>query len=204
YERPEPVVPARFTGDAEAADGSAAPLATASDPAFWRGFGDSRLSALVDEALGANHDLRAAVARYDEANALLRDAGFDRYPTVTANAQASAGRASENGPAAIPGASRDIESYRIGVDAVWELDAFGRVRRGIEAQRAEAAASAADIAAVQVAIVGEVARTYFGLRGLQERLRVARENADNQRETLALVEARWRAGRGTDFDMARA
>src|SRR5690606_14972858 len=44
YERPEPVVPARFTGDAEAADGSAAPLATASDPAFWRGFGDSRLS----------------------------------------------------------------------------------------------------------------------------------------------------------------
>src|SRR5690606_12357981 len=56
----------------------------------------------------------------------------------------------------------------------------------------------------QVAIVGEVARTYFDLRGLQERLRVARDNADNQRETLRLVDARLDAGRGTGFDTARA
>ncbi len=204
YARPDVPVPARFTGAEAVVDGSAAPLAVAGDPAFWRGFGDPRLTALVEEALGANHDLRVAVARYDEANALLRGAGFDRYPSVTAGAQASTGRASESAPGVVPGGSRDIEAYRIGLDASWELDAFGRVRRAIEAQRAEAAASAADIAAVQVAIVGEVARTYFGLRGLQERLRVARENAANQRETLALVDARWRAGRGTDFDMARA
>src|SRR3546814_16867686 len=65
-------------------------------------------------------------------------------------------------------------------------------------------ASAADLEAAQVAIVGEVARTYFDLRGLQERLRVARENADNQRETLRLVDARLDAGRGTGFDTARA
>lgn len=211
YVRPESAVPERFSGAAEApgaaaagAGHSAAPLATAGDPAFWRGFGDSRLNVLVEEALGANHDVRAAVARYDEANALLRGAGLDRYPTVTANAQAGNGRASESATRAVPGASRDIETYRVGLDASWELDAFGRVRRAIEAQRADAMASAADIAAVQVAIVGEVARTYFGLRGLQERLRVARGNAGNQRETLSLVDARWQAGRGTDFDMARA
>src|SRR3546814_20670286 len=65
-------------------------------------------------------------------------------------------------------------------------------------------ASAADLEAAQVAIVGEVARTYFDLRGLQERLRVTRENADNQRETLRLVDARLDAGRGTGFDTARA
>src|SRR3546814_7752107 len=70
--------------------------------------------------------------------------------------------------------------------------------------RAGTAASAADLEAAQVAIVGEVARTYFNLRGLQERLRVARENADNQRETLRLVDARLDAGRGTGFDTARA
>lgn len=204
YERPGTLVPERFTRAGTGAGEPAVPLATAGDPAFWRRFGDPRLSALVEEALGANHDLRAAVARYDEANALLRGAGFDRYPAVTAGAQASAGRASESESAGVPGGSRDIEAWRAGVDASWELDAFGRVRRAIEARRAEAAASAADVAAVQVAIAGEVARTYFGLRGMQERLRVARDNADNQRDTLALVDARWQAGRGTDFDMARA
>jgi len=204
YERPEVRVPDRFTGAGTEVGGTEAPLAAAGDPAFWRRFGDPLLSSLVEEALGANHDLRAAVARYDEANALLRGAGFDRYPAVTAGGQASAGRASESEVLAVPGASRDIESWRATVDASWELDAFGRVRRAIEARRAEAVASAADVAAVQVAIAGEVARGYFTLRGLQERLRVARENAANQRDTLALVDARWRAGRGTDFDMARA
>ena len=204
YERPAVVVPDRFTGTGTVADDPGVPLATAGDPAFWRRFGDPQLSALVEEALGRNHDLRAAVARYDEANALLQGAGFDRYPSVTAGASASTGRASESEAAGAPGGSRDIEAYRATVDASWELDAFGRVRRAIEARRAEVAASVADVAAVQVAIAGEVARTYFGLRGLQERLRVARENAANQRESLELVDARWRAGRGTDFDMARA
>src|SRR3546814_12447875 len=61
-----------------------------------------------------------------------------------------------------------------------------------------------DVCSSDLAIVGEVARTYFDLRGLQERLRVARENADNQRETLRLVDARLDAGRGTGFDTARA
>ena len=73
----------------------------------------------------------------------------------------------------------------------WELDLFGRVRRGIEAQSAETWATAADLDALQVAIVGEVARSYVELRGLQERLRVAHGNADNQRETLRLVQARF-------------
>lgn len=204
YQRPEVAVPERFTGAVAEADGADVPLATAGDPAFWRRFGDPMLSSLVEEALGANHDLRAAVARYDEAQALLRGAGFDRYPTVTAGAQASTGRVSESEAAAVPDGSRDIETYRATLDASWELDAFGRVRRAIEARQADAAASAADVAAVQVAIAGEVARSYFLLRGLQERLRVARENAANQRETLALVDARWRAGGATDFDMARA
>ena len=73
-------------------------------------------------------------------------------------------------------------------------DLFGRVRRSIESQRAETAASAADVRAVRVAIAGEVASTYVDLRGSQERLRIARENADNQKQTLALINARVGAG----------
>ncbi|WP_241303913.1 TolC family protein, partial [Burkholderia stabilis] len=78
----------------------------------------------------------------------------------------------------------------IGINAAWELDLFGRVRRSIESQRAETAASAADVRAVRVAIAGEVASTYVDLRGSQERLRIARDNADNQKQTLALINAR--------------
>ena len=174
------------------------------DAEFWTSFEDPLLDRLVDAALAGNHDLRMALARYDQANALLRAARFDRIPTVTAGATATDARVSAD---ELPGTSladRDFERYGARIDATWELDFSGRVRRNIEAQRTEVAATASDLAAVQVAIVAEVARSYVELRGLQERLRVARENADNQRETLRLVEVRLSAGRGTEFDTARA
>src|SRR5688500_19056015 len=174
------------------------------DAEFWLGFGDPLLVRLVDDTLAANHDLRVALARYDRANALLRGARFDRLPTVTLQATASDGLASADQLPGVPREDRDRESREVGAMASWELDLFGRVRRGVEASRAEVAATAADLGAMQVAIVGEVAGTYFELRGAQERLRVARENADNQRETVRLVEARLEAGRGTEFDTSRA
>ena len=177
---------------------------SSSDAQFWRRFEDPLLSRLVDQALSSNHDLRIALSRYDHANALLRNAKLDRFPTVTAGATASETLASsDQGPGLARGERRD-NSYDAGIAASWELDLFGRVRRGIEAQRAEAWATASDLDAAQVAVVGELASSYFQLRGLQERLRVARRNADNQKETLRLVQARLDAGRGTEFDTSRA
>jgi outer membrane protein, multidrug efflux system len=176
----------------------------ATDNEFWRGFNDPLLTRLVEEALSANHDLRIALANYDRANALLRGAKFDYFPTITATGEASDGRASADQAPGVSRADRDAESYSASAQVSWELDLFGRVRRGVEASRAGAAASAADLQAMQVAIVGEIARSYVDLRGLQERLRVARENAENQQETLRLVDARFDAGRGTEFDTSRA
>lgn len=190
---------------APAADASAAPAAA--DAAFWNAFGDPLLDALVGEALARNHDLQAALARYDQANALLRGARFDLLPTVVAQGEAASSRASAS---QAPGESRetretrDTDGYSAGVAASWELDLFGRVRRNVEAGRAAAAAQAADLQALQVAIVGEVVANYVEVRGLQERLRVARGNVDNQADTLRLVEARVAAGGGSDFDSARA
>ncbi len=74
----------------------------------------------------------------------------------------------------------------------------------MEAERAEAAASAADVAVAQVAVVAELAQSYFRLRGLQQQLHVARSNADNQRGSLELVQARLDAGSGTQLDVAQA
>ncbi|HST45148.1 MAG TPA: efflux transporter outer membrane subunit, partial [Luteimonas sp.] len=183
-----------------AADGAAI---AASDVAFWHGFGDAQLTALVDAALTDNHDLRIALARYDRANALLRSARFDQLPTVTASGEASDSRGSADQQPGASRAARDGESWRAGIDASWELDLFGRIRRGVEAGRADAEASASDLEAAQVAIAGEVARTYLELRGLQQRLQVARGNLDNQRDTQRLVAARRDAGRDSDFDLAR-
>ncbi len=205
--RPEVPVSARFARDVAVGGGDpgAVPVATPeADAAFWATFDDPTLTRLVDAALLANHDLRVALARYDAANALLREAGFDRYPTVTATAGASDGRSSADQFPGTTREERDAESYDAAIIAAWELDLFGRVRRNVEAQRADALASASDLAALQVIIAGEVARSYLELRGLQERLRVARENADNQRETLYLVDVRLAAGRGTEFDTSRA
>lgn len=174
------------------------------DGASWQGFGDRQLTTLVEDALAANHDLRIALANYDRANALLRGAKYDYLPTITANAEAGDARASSDQAPGLSRSERDAESYGAGVTAAWELDLFGRVRRGVEAGRAEALAGFADLQAAQVAIVGEVARTYLELRGTQERLRVARDNAGNQRETMRLVQARLDAGRDSEFDIARA
>ena len=213
YARPDVPVPEHFVqAETTAPEAAANDNATATngsfalvtDNEFWRGFNDPLLTRLVEDALSANHDLRIALANYDHANALLRGAKFDYFPTITANAQASDGRASADQAPGVPRADRDAESYSAQAQASWELDVFGRVRRSVEASRAGTAASAADLQALQVAIVGEVASSYVDLRGLQERLRVARENADNQQETLKLVNARFNAGRGTEFDTSRA
>ncbi|MGQ0656867.1 MAG: efflux transporter outer membrane subunit [Chromatiales bacterium] len=200
YERPEQAVASNFSqAEAVAVYTDAEPVTE-----FWRGFNDPQLTHLVENALAANHDLRASLARLNEARALAGLARFDRYPTVTAGAAFTESRLSEDEAPGLPREERDAGLFAPGIDAFWELDFFGRVRRSIEASEAEVEASAADLRALQVSIAAEVARSYFELRGRQEQLRVAQLNAQNQRETLRLTEARLDAGEGTDFDVARA
>ncbi len=213
---PELPIPSGFTTDAArithvAQDAalavtpavSIAPLPEADAP-FWQRFEDPLLDELVQTALRENHDLKVALARFDQSNALLREARLDYLPTVTAGAGVSNSRTSADQLPGMTRADRDTNRYSAQLNVGWELDVFGRVRRNVESQRADTSASAADLAAVQVAIVGEVARSYLELRGLQQRLQVARSNAENQRETLRIVEVRLDAGRGTEFDTSRA
>jgi multidrug efflux system outer membrane protein len=199
YERPETVAPQEF-----ARDDSALYTDAEMEADFWRRLEDPMLTRLVDDALAANHDLRIALAGYDRAHALLRESGLDRFPTVTAGATAADQRASADQFPGATRAERDAENYDAAISATWELDFFGRVRRNVAAQRADAEASAADLAAAQVSVVAELAQTYFQLRGLQQQLDVARSNADNQRGSLELVQARLDAGSGTELDVAQA
>lgn len=171
---------------------------------FWKALNDARLSGLIDDALSANHDLRIGLGKLNAARALLRESRLDQFPVITASGQAGDGRSSADQLPGVAREDRDARSYQGNIDAFWELDFFGRVRNSVKSQRAEARAAAADLAALQVLVVGELAQAYFDHEGLLARLAVARTNAINQRDSLQLVQARLDAGRGTEFDTARA
>ena len=205
---PDHVRPVVDTGDSylqapSASDPAAAP-APETDAAFWRDFDDARLAGLVEDALRANHDLRVALARLDAARAMAQAAGLDRLPQVTGQAGASDTRSSRDQAPGLERSQRDVESHDVGVGAAWELDLFGRVRRGVQSERARSQAAAYDLAALQVVVAADVAQAYFELRGRQAQLALARGNAANQRGSLDLVTARLDAGVGSEFDLARA
>lgn len=174
----------------------------ASEQRFWSGFNDPQLAALVDRALAQNLDVQTLLARYQGAEALLRGARRDRWPSVTLQAAGGERHLAEV-ERTDPNRER-VEQYSVGAVASWELDFYGRLQRAVEAGEADLSASAADLSALQVAIAGQVASGYFTLRGQQQLLAVAEQNVELQQASLDIVSARLDAGRGTEFDRVRA
>jgi NodT family efflux transporter outer membrane factor (OMF) lipoprotein len=162
------------------------------------------LSALARQALHANLDVSAAEARVRGARAARTAATLDLAPTVTFGSSYTRQRLSSAsfpiGAASFP----DQDIWDAGFDASWELDLFGRLRHGVQAQGAFLQVAREDLRDVQVSLVAELARAYFDLRGAQEQLAVAQRNGDNQRRTLELTRQRLEAGQGTAFDTERA
>ncbi len=154
--------------------------AGAPDAADWHELGDTTLTRLVHEVLNANLDVRTAEARVRGARAARTSAVLELTPTVNLGGSYTRQRLSS---ASFPGTSGpfpDQDVWDAGFDASWEFDLFGRLRRNISAQGAFEEASSEDLRNVQVFLTAELARSYFELRGAQERLAVARSNAENQ------------------------
>lgn len=212
YRAPVVAVPAAFR-ETDPARALAAPAAHGSltgeapaefDPAFWESLGDTTLTRLIGEAVRNNLNVQSAQARVRGARAARSRALLDLTPT----AQVSGGYTRRRfASAAFPGATGtlpDEDVWDAGFDAAWELDVFGRLRHNARAQGALLASSKEDLRGVLVALTAELARSYFELRGAEEQLAVARENAENQRRTLDVTRERLDAGRGTAFDTERA
>jgi NodT family efflux transporter outer membrane factor (OMF) lipoprotein len=181
-----------------------APADRAGRLAFWESLGDTTLVRLVGLALSANADIHVATARVEQARSVRLSAALDLAPTITA----TAGYTRQRLPmAAVPGAIDRLPAndyWDTGVEAAWELDLFGRLRRGLRGRNAQVDASEADAQDVEVLVAAELARGYVEMRGLQGQLAVARLNAENQQRTLDLTRQRLDAGRGTAFDTERA
>jgi multidrug efflux system outer membrane protein len=171
------------------------------EAAWWEQFQDPVLDDLVERALASDLDLRIALARVEEARAYFGAARRDRWPGVSTEAARS--RSNQQ----LPGFTEEraeIDSYDVGFATLWELDLFGRVRRGVQAAGAQADAAVADLRDAQVLVAAEVARNYVELRGAQKRLNVARQNRGYQQETLDLTRVRLELGRGSELDVASA
>jgi len=172
---------------------------------WWTKFDDRELDSLISRSVTANHELKIAAARVQEARAVERMAQSELYPTIDISAAFVKTRGSAAGygfPYGLPGAESSL--YQIGFDATYEVDLFGGVRRTIEAAKASAEAVEDQRQSVQVTLLAEVAREYISLRALQARLAIANQNLADQMHTLAIVQKRFRNGLVPNFDQIRA
>mgnify|MGYP001392296464 CR=1 FL=1 len=170
--------------------------------AWWAGYGDPTLTALVEESLVANQDVAIALQRVVQARAGRDAQGSRLWPTV--GVQASASRSDSGLPEPVKQGIPDTRALRAGIDVAWEIDLVGGVRAARDAAQADAAAAAAGVEGARLLVASEVARQYFVLRGTEERLRIVQALAAAQRETATRVGSRQREGEASAFDLDRA
>ncbi len=195
---PEPMAPPTWQGAAAAGVN----IAQTRPPVlahWWQQLDDPTLTRLVTQALSSSLDLLSAQAKLREARARRALAGAHRFPTVTASGAANVSKSS-----AETGAGNTRELYSAGLDASWEPDVFGGVRRGEEAAQADLARTQANLYAIQVSLVAEVALNYVELRAYQDRLAIAQANVASQAETLQLAQWRAQAGLVSALDVEQA
>ncbi len=171
---------------------------------YWTTFAEPLLDTLVDDALAQNKDLSVAAANLRGARSARRLAGFDQFPTATFAGGYSRNLYSIQQLPGVDAHDREYDTADAGFTGLWELDLFGRVRRNVEAARADVAESAATLQDARVSVIAEVARNYFVLRGLQDQLSLTKRNAESEFNTLNLTRVRLEAGRGNQLDTARA
>ncbi|PZU47361.1 MAG: RND transporter [Sphingomonas sp.] len=171
------------------------PLDEAELADWWSQFHDPQLNALVERAVAANLDIVQAEARLRQAREASLQAGASLLPSVGA---------SGNGGRNFNSSTGDRNSFSLGLDASWQLDLFGGVRRGVEAARADEAASRYNLAAVRVAIISEVVTNYIQLRLAQEQLRIAQATVSNQRDNRDIAGWRVQAGLVSSLDEQQA
>lgn len=195
YRRPAVPAPAAWKAPA----GAAAGLLPAH---WWELFHDPVLDDLEARALKGSPQLAAAMARLEQARATARVAAADLYPTLTFDPSANRSRQSENRPLqpGVPVLAYAANDFKTPLDVSYELDLWGRVRRSSESARAQAQASAADLATVRLSLQADIAQNYFNLRELDAEIAVQERNLQLRRERAGLVQARLRRGTASELD----
>ena len=191
-----PFVSATAAAEGAPTDAAPAPL----PPMWWRLYSDAVLDGLVQEALTRNQDLKVAAANLAYAQGLLQEARAGRFPTTDLTA---------SGPDYGKGLLQALDSanaataFEAGLSASYQVDIFGRIRRGIQAARANAEATQAAEDVVRVTVAAQTASAYADICGYGEQLDVARRSVDLVQQAYDLTVAERDAGALSDFDQAR-
>ncbi len=187
----------------------AAPVAADPPPAqWWLALNDAELTRLIDQAFADSPNLKAAAAKVRNARALLREQNAKLLPSGGASVAALSIKPPSNigsilgsgSSAAVPG---HIDLYSTALDASWEIDLFGGVRRGVENAKAGAEAQQASFEDAKVQLASEVAQAYINLRDAQYRATLGASSADLEDRALKLTLQRRAAGTASDADVER-
>nr|WP_036523291.1 efflux transporter outer membrane subunit [Novosphingobium resinovorum] len=166
---------------------------------WWKLYDDPRLDALVEQALAANTDLRAADANLDRARAVLREAAAARTLSTAVSGGVDLSRQSSTG-VSMPGVVTD----NLGLALSYPLDLKGKLRRAIEASTADAEATEAARDAVRVSVAAATTSAYAKVCAANYQLGVTQRVVQLQRQTLDATRRLQKGGRGTAFDVSRA
>ncbi len=178
-------VPAQFSGSGSAS----------LPDQWWLSFNDRLLSGLVDQAPADNFDLKTALDRLRQAEALARSAGADLFPTIDAEVENSRNRFREAGE------TDEGHSYSLGLAASYELDLWGRIKSSRDAARFEAQASAQDLKAAALTLSAQVAGTWYQLVEQDGQLEMLDRQMNTNVQVLELVTLQFRTGQVGIADM---
>ena len=207
YKRPQAPVPAAYReplpeGVVPGEWKAAKPNDDSARGNWWEIFGDPILSALEEQVTVSNQNIAQAEARFRGARAAVRGARADFFPTITASpavTRSEGGRTRNT--TLVP---RPITTYELPVDLSYEADVFGRIRRNVEANVANAQASAADLEAIRLSSHAELAVDYFQLRGLDAQKRLLDSTVGAFEKALQLTVNRHDQGIASGVDVAQA
>jgi NodT family efflux transporter outer membrane factor (OMF) lipoprotein len=207
YKRPSADVPQQHKETAGAWK-VGAPADTATRGKWWEIFGDAQLNALEDQVAAANQNIFVAEAQYRQAQALVQSARAQFFPTLSASASATRSRSvrttvNPDGSLSTGNPSL-LNAQSISLDASWELDLWGRVRRTVESNKASAEASAGDLASALLSAQATLAQNYFQLRVTDTQKAVLQRTVADYERFLQLTKNQYAVGVAQRSDVLTA
>jgi multidrug efflux pump len=202
YQPPTNALPAEYKGVAAGNWKAGRPLDNVPKGNWWAIFNDPSLDTLEAQALQANQELKAAMARVEQARATARVARADLMPYLSLDPSINRQRYSPNQDPNFGNITATTLSAPL--DLSYEIDLWGRVRRGFESARDDAQASLANYYNVLLTLQSDVAQNYFSLRSLDAEIATVDGTVDLRKEQVQLVRSRYEGGVGSELDVAQA
>jgi multidrug efflux system outer membrane protein len=201
YKRPPVNAPPAYRGDADVSTNSFGDLP------WWKVFNDETLQSLIRVALTNNYDLRIAVTRVEQERAMLIEARSQFFPQVNYEALAAQGKNVAGGSPSPPASGKSVEHGRVyvgDINASWEIDLWGRIRRLTESARAQYFASKEARRDVTISLIAQVAQDYFQLLALDRELEIARESTNSFGQSFEIFNERLKGGVASKLETSSA